>query len=242
MSDDGIESGMQDIKLSPHTPTVDLPPESPPSPPPSTERRPSYTSYHPPSPPPFQFPTPEQAKQYQQQSQPLDMTLEDDAGTFQSVALGDSQPTPAQGWSANNRLDPQGEDPPTAVDPDAHHSPNSSDASTSSTDDHQQPTPPLSESTLSAPTTESSTKDSPPTSTEDVAMDLPAESTTTTTIPVSKFDENKNRPRKNSVAPTKGATLLQKTISMTRQRDLPPKDREQEVRSDEVAYSLEGES
>lgn len=159
------------------------------------------------SPPAFQFPTAEQAAAYQATIALDTLTLADDAGAFESLPLGGSSSGSAQGWDGRRR--------------------SASEASSTEHDgdrrDEAEPTPPLSESTSSAAPTAASSKTTLPPETEPVPVVEQA--------PPPPVD-NVERPGKNAFVqqPSRGLTLLQKTVSMTRQRDLPPKDREQEVR------------
>ncbi|KAL8277812.1 hypothetical protein RQP46_009795 [Phenoliferia psychrophenolica] len=203
---DSLAHELEDVALSPPaSPSHAPPPESPSSP----TAPPRLSS----SPPPFQFPTAEEAKAYHANGS--EMIVQDDDGAFESVALGDSAAAGgAHGWSATRRS-PADE---RAVEEEAQPAA-AREEEEERRDATPEATPPLSESTSSAAATTSE-------------VTLPAVEEGVAVDPTSTNGDAPVLTEKPVFVPTptkKGvASILQKTVSMTRQRDLPPKDREQE--------------
>lgn len=213
-STEDVTQELEDIQLSPppsprHA-APDLPPEEPPEP----------DAPFPSTPPPFAFPTAAQARAYKADRSSIEVTLSDDAGAFESVALGDA--ADARGWAGDGRE--EREQRAEELQHEAEIQVQGEDASAG-------PTPPLSE-------TDTSSKVTLPSTTEEISLEPPGGE-----LPKSPTVE-----RKRQHGPSKGASILQKTVrlvsppfcdgwwdrqltrmcSMTRQRDLPPKDKEQE--------------
>lgn len=163
---------------------------------------------------PFEFPTLDSVAAVDTTREgEITMTMGDESGMFESVSLGNATTTISEEEDKSNQIQ---EVVPEALTPDV--------------------TPPIEENSLdhtpSLSHTESTT--SPPTSTS--SPDIPAtplsvdttssvilDITTPTTTPTTPISS----PRKSSKTPTK----MQQVISLTRQRDLPPKNRDEEVRT-----------
>lgn len=166
------------------------------------------------SPPPFAFPTAEQVAA--QQHRAVEMVVADDLGGFESVSLGDRENQQDEEVDLNRfssiALEGEGEEDTTPVATEAEDA--EEDADSSSTEPTA--TPSLSQSlSTTPPTTAPSSKVALPASSEAVSVVAPEEPQSPTVaskdIEVSKHVQ----------APSKGASVMQKVVSMTRQRDLP---------------------
>lgn len=162
------------------------------------------------SPAPFEFPTLDSLPPSEQ----IEMVAGDESGLFETVSLSTALP---------DQHEAQGMDEMEAVPELSAAGP----AEAVSLD----PTPALSETSSTTPPT--STTPTPNRSLQSVPADLPPFSTASTSI--LEVEPVIIEPVVAAiVAPTvvrakRGPSIMQKIISLTRQRDLPPKDRSEEV-------------
>lgn len=182
-------------------------PEEPP-----TDTFPSYAQDD--SPPPFAFPTAEEVAAQQRRS--VEMVVADDADGFESVALGEREEQQEEedlDEFSSIVLEEEEEEDTTPVATEAEEAEEGARSEHSSSTEPTA-TPSLSQSlSTTPPTTAPSSKVALPTSSETVSVAAAEEPQTPT---VASKDVSKH-----VQAPSKGASVMQKVVSMTRQRDLP---------------------